>query len=139
MKKEKKWKKITSWILQGALAGLFAMAALPKLTGDPTALAMVSKLGLGDWAAYGIGLVELAAAVLLLVPRWALGGALLGAATLAGAILSHLTVLGISLGEDDGGSMFLMAIGGLFLAVAIAWLRREPLRLLLSGKEVPGT
>ncbi|NBD38444.1 MAG: DoxX family membrane protein [Verrucomicrobia bacterium] len=139
MKKEKKWKKITSWILQGALAGLFAMAALPKLTGDPMALAMVGKLGLGDWAAYAIGLVELAAAVLLLVPRWALVGALLGAGTLAGAILSHLTVLGISLGEEDGGSMFMMAVGGLLMALVIAWFRRDPLRLLFSGEEVPGT
>lgn len=135
-KKDKK--KITSWVLQVLLAGLFLMAALPKLTGDPMAMAMVAKLGLGNWAAYAIGLSELAAALLLLVPRTIALGALLGLGILLGAILSHLTVLGISLGEEDGGTMFLMGIGGAIMAGIVATLRRQQV-LHLTGKEAVST
>jgi uncharacterized membrane protein YphA (DoxX/SURF4 family) len=138
MSTKKDKRAITSWVLQALLAGLFLMAAVPKLTGDPMAAAMVAKLGLGSWAAYAIGLSELAAAVLLLVPRTIAFGALLGLGVLLGAILSHLTVLGISLGEEDGGTMFMMAIGGAVMAAVVATLRRNQLQDL-TGKEVVST
>lgn len=138
MSTKKDKRTITSWVLQVLLAGLFLMAAVPKLTGDPMAAAMVAKLGLGGWAAYAIGLSELAAAVLLLIPRTIALGALLGLGILVGAILSHLTVLGISLGEDDGGTMFMMAIAGAVMAGLVATLRRGQL-LEFAGKEVVST
>jgi len=53
------------------------MAALPKLTGDPMAVAMISKLGLGSWAAYVLGAAKLLAVVLLLIPRTIAFGAIL--------------------------------------------------------------
>ena len=134
MKETTRKKRIVSWVLQVLLAGLFIMSAIPKLTGDPMAAAMVAKLGLGGWAGYAIGLTELTAAILLLIPRTVAYGALLGLGVLGGAILSHLTVLGISLGEDDGGAMFMMAIGGLLIAGIITYLRRRPL-LVMVGKE----
>jgi len=134
MQEKQRKKRIVSWVLQVMLAGLFLMAAIPKLTGDPMAAAMVAKLGLGGWAGYAIGLTELTVAVLLVIPRTVIYGALLGLVVLGGAILSHLTVLGISLGEDDGGSMFMMAIGGAVIAGILSYLRRRPL-MILVGKE----
>lgn len=125
-------KPILSWILQIALAGLFLMAAIPKLTGDPMAAAMIDKLGVGSWAGPVIGLSELAAAVLLLIPITVPYGAVLGFLILAGAIFSHLTVLGISLGPDDGGSMFVMALVGLVVSMVLVYLRRSSLLPLLQ-------
>jgi len=75
---EQKPKLITSWVLQILLAALFLMAALPKLTGDPMAAAMIEKLGVGSWAGAVIGLAELAAAILLVISRTAAYGAVLG-------------------------------------------------------------
>jgi len=129
---EQKPKRIASWILQVLLAALFLMAALPKLTGDPMAAAMIDKLGVGGWAGPVIGLVELAAAVLLVIPKTIPYGAVLGFLILLGAIFSHLTVLGISLGEDDGGSMFMMALVGLVLSAVIVYLHRATLAPLLQ-------
>ncbi|MFO7724018.1 MAG: DoxX family protein [Oceanipulchritudo sp.] len=134
MKEKKTKKQIVSWVLQIMLAGLFLMAAVPKLTGDPMAAAMVAKLGLGGWAVYAIGLTELVAAVLLVIPRTVAYGALLGLGVLGGAILSHVTVLGISLGEADGGAMFMMATVGLVIAGIITYLKRRPLMMLI-GRE----
>ncbi len=118
-------KSIVSWVLQLALAALFLMAALPKLTGDPMAAAMIEKLGVGSWAGPVIGLSELAAALLLVVPAMIHWGALLSVGILGGAIFSHLTVLGISIGPDDGGAMFGMALVGMVFAGVVVYLRKE--------------
>lgn len=125
-------KVIFSWILQIALAALFLMAALPKLTGDPMAAAMIEKLGVGYWAGPLIGLTELAAAILLVIPKTVVLGAALSAAVLAGAVISHLTVLGISLGPDDGGTMFGMAVVGLLFSGVVLYLRRAVLAPLFA-------
>lgn len=127
----KQSKPVVSWILQVLLAALFLMAAVPKLTGDPMAAAMIDKLGVGSWAGPVIGLSELAAAALLLIPATVAYGAVLGFSILLGAIFSHLTVLGISLGADDGGSMFMMAVTGLAISAVIVYLRRSTLAPLL--------
>lgn len=127
--------RIVSRVLRVALAVLFIMAAVPKLTGDPMAAAMVEQLGVGAWAGPAIGIAELVAAVLLLVPSTVVFGALLGWGILGGAIVSHLTVLGISLGEEDGGSMFVMAIVGFLVADGLIILHRHPLLKLLGKGE----
>jgi len=129
---EQKPKLIASWVLQILVAALFLMAAFPKLTGDPMATAMIDQLGVGSWPGPVIGLAELAAAVLLVIPKTVAYGGVLGLLILVGAIFSHLTVLGISLGEDDGGSMFTMALVGLVLSAIIVYLRRATFAPLLQ-------
>ena len=57
----------------------------------------------------GSGVAELIAALLLLVPRTAWMGAALALGIMSGAILSHLTVLGIEV-MGDGGTLFALAI-----------------------------
>ena len=44
----------------------------------------------------------------------------------SGAILSHLTVLGIVV-QDDGGLLFLMAIAVLVCSAIVAFIRRREL------------
>jgi|GEM_PF-716604 len=88
---------ITSWIMQGLAAIVFlAMGALPKLTGDPYAVQIFEKVGMGDAGMYATGVAELLAAVMLLIPKTNWIGAGLGALVMLGAIGSHLfTNLGI--------------------------------------------
>ena len=54
-------------------------------------------------------MVELIAGILLLTPRFNWLGALIGLGTMAGAIVSHLTILGIDV-LGDGGQLFGLAI-----------------------------
>jgi uncharacterized membrane protein YphA (DoxX/SURF4 family) len=88
---------ITSWIMQGLASIVFlVMGAVPKLTGDPSAVQIFEKVGLGDAGMYATGVAELAAGVLILLPRTNWIGAGLGAMVMLGAIGSHLfTGLGI--------------------------------------------
>lgn len=57
----------------------------------------------------GTGVVELIASVLLFVPKKTWLGAGLAAGTMAGAVFSHLTILGIE-HNNDGGALFYSAI-----------------------------
>ncbi|MBN9755944.1 hypothetical protein Ae406Ps2_0682c [Pseudonocardia sp. Ae406_Ps2] len=57
------------WVLQVLLAGIFVMAAVPKIGADPVAVAGFDLLGLGTAGMVVVGWLELAGAVALLVPR----------------------------------------------------------------------
>lgn len=75
----------------------------------------------------GTGILELIAAVLLFTPRSTWLGALLTVGLMGGAILSHITILGI-VHNNDGGMLF-TGSAITFLAGAIL--------LLLHKKEIP--
>ena len=60
---------ITLWVLRMLMAALFLFAASRKLVGDPSMVAEFGKVGFGQWFRYAVGLLEVAGAVLVLVPR----------------------------------------------------------------------
>jgi len=71
----------------------------------------------------GSGIVELIAAVLLLTPRFVWAGAILAMAATGGAIVSHLTFLGIEV-QGDKGLLFFLAITVLVTSIIALFLHR---------------
>ncbi len=69
----------------------------------------------------GSGIMELIAAVLLLTPRFVWAGAALAMAATGGAIVSHLTFLGIEV-QGDKGLLFFLAIAVLVLSAIALFL-----------------
>ena len=67
-----------------------------KFSGARESVYIFSTLGLEPWGRIGTGVVELIAAVLLLIPSTAAFGAILSLGVISGAIASHLTRLGIA-------------------------------------------
>jgi putative oxidoreductase len=106
---------IALWVVQAVLAFLFLGAGFAKLSGDPAMVAMFDVIGAGQWFRYLTGGLEILGAVLLLVPAFSAAAALLLACVMAGAICTHLFVVGGSPG---------MAIGLLVLALVVACARR---------------
>jgi len=82
------------WTLQVASAAMFLFAGSLKLAGVPLMVHEFGIIGLGQWFRYFTGGVEVISAVLLLVPSLAFFGALALAATMVGAILTHLFIIG---------------------------------------------
>ena len=81
------------WAAQGLLAAVFAFAAVPKLAGAHSTVAMFGQIGAGQWLRYLVGAAELAGATGLLIPRLA-GLAAAGlAADMAGASIINIAVL----------------------------------------------
>ena len=119
-----------TWGAQLVAAAILLQTAFFKLTAAPESIALFETLGVEPFGRISTGLFEVVAGVLLLVPRVAgLGGAL-GVGLMGGAILSHLTVLGIEV-QGDGGALFGMAIAVLVSSATVALLRGIPLPTLL--------
>ena len=77
----------------------------------------------------GSGIMELIAAVLLLTPRFVWAGAVLAMAATGGAIVSHLTFLGIEV-QGDKGLLFLLAITVFVTSAVALFLHRMQIPVL---------
>jgi hypothetical protein len=80
-----------------------------KFSAAPESVYIFSTLGLEPWGRILVGIFELIAAVLLLVPYTTLLGAVLGVGLMGGALFSHLTKLGIVV-QNDSGELFILAL-----------------------------
>ena len=100
---------VASWILQLAVAGILLQTLFFKFTGAPESVYIFSTLGIEPWGRFGTGAMELVASILLLVPATTTLGAGLALGIIAGAIVSHLFVLGLEV-QGDGGLLFGLAI-----------------------------
>jgi hypothetical protein len=120
---------ILSWLLQLAVAAILLQTLFFKFTGAEESVYIFSTLGVEPWGRIGSGVVELVAAVLLLVPATAPLGALLTMGLMAGAIGSHLTILGIEV-RGDGGLLFGLALTAFACSAAVLLIRRAQLPVL---------
>jgi len=112
---------IFSWLLRILAAGILLETLFFKFTAAPESVYIFTKVGAEPAGRIGSGVIELIAAVLLLVPRLTWLGSVLALGMMAGAIASHLTVLGIEVQGDKGLlfglalTVFLASAGNLFL------------------------
>jgi len=114
---------IMSWICQLVAAAILLQTLYFKFTGAPESVYIFTTLGLEPWGRIGSGVVELIAAILLLIPATAGFGAVLALGVISGAIMSHLTKLGIEV-QGDGGLLFGLAITVFVTSLIVGWLRR---------------
>jgi hypothetical protein len=118
---------ITSWILRGIAALILLQTLFFKFTGAPESVYIFSTLGAEPWGRIASGVFELIAAILLLAPRTVTIGAALSLGVISGAIVSHLTLLGVTLpAVDDHGELFaLAAVVFVCSAMVLVMHRRE--------------
>src|SRR5499425_1926716 len=101
--------KALSWVLRITAAIILLQTLFFKFTAAPESVYIFTKVGAEPWGRVGSGIVELVAAVLLLTPRFNWLGSVIALGVMAGAIVSHLTVLGIEV-QGDKGLLFALAL-----------------------------
>jgi hypothetical protein len=126
-----KTQNIASWILQILVALILFQTLFFKFTGAEESKYIFSTLGAEPWGRIGSGIIELVAVILLLVPSTVTIGAVLALGTISGAILSHLTRLGIVV-KDDGGLLFILALTVFILSAVILFIRRSEIPVIGS-------
>lgn len=124
-----RWQMASSWIAQLVAAVILLQTLFFKFTASRESVYIFTKLGAEPWGRIGSGVVELVAAVLLLIPQTAVLGALLSMGVIAGAILGHLTKLGIEV-QGDHGLLFGLALATFAASVVVVVLRRRQIPLL---------
>jgi hypothetical protein len=133
------WAAAVPWAAQLTVALILAQTLYFKFTYAPETQTIFQGRG-GRPAATLVGLVELACVVLLLAPRTAALGALLSLLVISGALLTHLTSLGIAVvdpatGESDGGLLFSLAVVVAAGSLLVLAFRRAELPLLRQSGE----
>ncbi len=121
--------KRLSWAAQIVAAVILLQTLFFKFTGAPESVYIFTTLGLEPWGRIGSGIVELIASALLLFPASAAVGGLLGLGVMAGALVSHLTRLGIEV-QGDGGLLFGLACLVTLCCLVVVWLRRRSLPVI---------
>lgn len=117
---------ILSWICRIAVALILLQTLFFKFTGAEESKYIFSTLmgEQNEWIGrIGSGIVELIAAILLLIPSTVWLGALLSLGVSAGAIFSHLTQLGFVV-KDDGGLLFGLACTVFVASLVVLYIHR---------------
>ncbi|WP_428742458.1 DoxX family membrane protein [Tenacibaculum sp.] len=104
-------KKYIPFILKLVAAIIMLQTLFFKFTGAQESIDLFTKIA-GSNEAYmrlGTGTLELIASILLFAPNKTWLGAFLTIGLMGGAIMSHLTIIGIE-HNHDGGALFISAI-----------------------------
>lgn len=126
-------KPIVLWIVKAVAVIILLQTLFFKFTGAQESVYIFSKLGVEPYGRIGSGVVELIASLLILMPRTSLLGALLGLGTMAGAIASHLLVLGINV-QNDGGTLFALALITFACCLFLVYTQKDKIPDLLRFK-----
>lgn len=85
--------RIAGWILSGLIAAmLIGVSASSKFTEWPKKAEMFEKMGYSTETMFKIGIVEVVATIIFLIPRTSFVGAILLTAYLGGATATHVRV-----------------------------------------------
>ena len=115
---------VIGWICRVTAAVILLQTLFFKFTAAPESVYIFTKVGLEPWGRIGSGVAELIAAILILIPPTTCLGAGLALAVMAGAIFSHLTLLGIVV-MDDGGLLFGLALAVAACSIVLLFLQRR--------------
>lgn len=122
------------WLLRILAAAIMLQTLYFKFTAAPESVFIFQTLGLEPYGRIGIGVLELLASLMLLLPITSALGAILSMGLMSGAICSHLTKLGIVV-MNDGGQLFVYALIVLICSSILAWVQRKHLYILIGLSE----
>ena len=118
-----KWQTYALYVVMGLLTLAFLMAGGTKVMGAEMHVESYARWGYPNWFMYVTGLIEVAAIILMWIPKTRFYGAAILVVTMIGAILTHLV-------NAEIGAIVAPIIL-LILAAIVAWFNRPA--------SVPGT
>jgi uncharacterized membrane protein YphA (DoxX/SURF4 family) len=125
-------RNIITWILRLIAAIILLQTLYYKFTAQPESVRLFTEIGMEPYGRIGSGVMELIAAILLLIPRFTGYGAILGLMMMTGALYFHLTKLGIFFGGD--ALLFTYAVITFICCAILILIYRRQLISQLSRK-----
>jgi putative oxidoreductase len=127
-----KLKPVVYWIVRLVAAIIMVQTLYFKFSGAEESVYIFSKTGMEPWGRIATGALELIASILILINSTAWLGAVLGLGLMCGAILIHLTVLGIEV-QGDNGYLFALALAVAICCAVILGFNRQRIFTLLAS------
>jgi len=116
-------------LLRLIVAAILIQTLRFKFTAHPDSVYIFQTVGLEPYGRIVIGVLELIAGILLLIPKTIWLGATLTIGVIGGAIFMHLTKLGIEI-NNDGGILFITAVVTFIISVIILYMSRNKIPLI---------
>lgn len=120
------------WAVRITAAIIMVQTLYFKFTAAEESVYIFTAIGMEPWGRIAVGIMELVASILILINPSAWIGAMLALGLMSGALLMHLTILGISV-KDDGGYLFCLALIVFICSLIILFLNREKMRMVIKG------
>lgn len=122
--------KFFSWTAQLVAIAIMGQSLYYKFSGAEESVRLFAELGMEPEGRMIIGILELVACILLLIPSSVTFGAMLGSALMTGAIIAHGTQLGW---EGERFQLGMLAIATLAACSVILYIHRHHVPLLGSA------
>ncbi|MFV8355258.1 DoxX family protein [Flavobacterium sp. XS1P32] len=122
---------VFSWIIRLVVAVILVQTLYFKFTASEESVYIFSALGIEPYGRIGTGIAELITAILILIPRTSLLGAIMGCGVMIGAIFTHILILGIDV-KNDGGTLFILALITFLCCVTLVVKDKTKLMNLLN-------
>ena len=122
---------IIYWVARLIAAAIMLQTLYFKFTASAESVYIFTTVGMEPWGRIAVGVFELIASVLILINRTAWAGAVVAIGLMAGAIMMHLTLLGIEV-QGDGGQLFLYAILVTLSSAYVVYANRENIKAVLA-------
>ena len=119
------------WLARIIAAVIMLQTLFYKFSANPESVYIFTKLGMEPFGRIGSGIAELIASILLLIPRTSWIGAFMGVGIMAGAIASHVIILGFEV-MNDHGLLFILALITFCCCTLILYLNRENIKNILK-------
>jgi uncharacterized membrane protein YphA (DoxX/SURF4 family) len=102
-------KPILFWGARIVAAIIMTQTLYFKFTASDESVYIFTTVGIEPWGRIGTGVLELIAAILILLPSTVWLGSLLAVGLMAGALVMHFTLLGVEI-KGDNGQLFIYAV-----------------------------
>ncbi|WP_406684135.1 DoxX family protein [Seonamhaeicola sp. MEBiC1930] len=122
-------KKYIPFVLRLIVAIILIQTLRFKFTAHPDSVYIFTQVGLEPYGRIAIGVLELIAGILLLIPKTVWAGATLTIGLIGGAIMMHLTKLGIEI-QNDGGVLFITAVITFIFSAIVLYIYRKDIPFL---------
>lgn len=126
---------IIEWVLRLVPAVIILQTLFYKFTGHPDSVLLFTQLGVEPFGRIGLGVVELIAAILLLIPETVKYGIVLSVGLMAGALATHIFIVGIVF-NNDGGALFALAAIAMTFLLILAYRHWSSIKMLIPGLKV---
>ena len=120
------------WTARVIAAVIMLQTLYFKFTGAEESVYIFTTVGMEPWGRIGVGVMELIASLLIIIPATSWIGAGIGLGLMLGAMGMHLTILGIEV-HDDGGYLFFLALVVAICSAFILWINKQAVLNLLNA------
>lgn len=120
------------FVLKLLISLIYLQTLFFKFTAASESVYIFETMGMEPWGRWLAGIAELVISITIWIPALSIPATILSLGVIGGAILSHLTILGIEV-MGDGGFLFILALIVFSSSLALLYLEKDRMADFFHG------